>query len=103
MDSSSKGGRLEIFTSVCADGSCVYEASQKIFISFSSKTEAKTYMEKLIKPLLGPDVKESVSKKDNIEIHRLSGPARPGKACQITFKLIQDKKKKVFDVYIGHF
>lgn len=44
-------GRLERFTSVCADGSCVYEASSKLYFSFETETEARRILNFLIDTL----------------------------------------------------
>lgn len=101
LDSSSLGGRLEMFSTVCADGSCVYEAYQKIFISFSSFDEATIYLKHLLSRLRRKKIKEISYQEDGIEIHKLIGPTEKGKTCQIFFKLIPSKE--TFDLYIGDF
>lgn len=101
LDSSSLGGRLEIFSSVCSDGSCVYEVYQKIFISFSSIDEATIYLNHLLSGLRSKKIKEISYLEDGIKIHKLIGKTEKGKTCQIFFKLIPSKE--TFDLYIGDF
>jgi hypothetical protein len=101
LETSSHGGRLEMFTSVCADGSCVYEVSQKLYISFSTYTEARNFLDKLIQSLNGLEIKESFKKTEEVEEYVFSGAHTGNQLNYIVFKLAQNKNKNDFDLFIG--
>jgi hypothetical protein len=101
LDSSSLGGRLEMFTSVCADGSCVYEASQKVFVSFSSDKEANKYLDNLLSKLSGLDIKKTYNKNKGTDEYKLTTSTDKRQIRQLVLKLGPGKTKKTFDLYIG--
>jgi hypothetical protein len=101
LEASSHGGRLEMFTSVCADGSCVYQVSQKLFISFSSYTEARSFLDRLIQSLNGLEIKESFKKTDEVEEYVFSGTHTGRQLNYVVFKLTQNKEKNDYDLFIG--
>ena len=67
FDSTSCGGRVEFFSSVCADRSCVYEVSHKVIFSFETLNEAYQFVKRLLPLLRGPSIDEWHTKSDSAE------------------------------------
>jgi hypothetical protein len=72
FDSTSGGGRLQVFTSVCADGSCIYESSLKVYFSFETLNEARQFVGKLLACLRGPKIQEGYRKSEYEEMFTYS-------------------------------
>jgi hypothetical protein len=92
-------GRMERFTSACADGSCLYEASMKLFLEFDNELDARNCMN-LLYDCLSKMSEEQINLQTNKgELHQfgteeysdrhissmvlLKRPSKKGKGCEI--------------------
>lgn len=92
-------GRMERFTSGCVDGSCIYEATMKLFLEFDNELDARNCMN-LLYDCLSKISEEQINLKTNKgELHQfgteeysdrhissmvlLKRPSKRGKGCEI--------------------
>lgn len=75
--SDSVKGRLEMFTSVCWDGSCVHEVSSKLFFDFKTETDARVFIRNLFDSLTPLSDTLWHTKIEEIEKYEFASDLRP--------------------------
>lgn len=91
-----------MFTSVCADNSCVYEVSQKLFLSFATYSEAKMFVDNLIESIRGLSINESYKKIDETEEYNFTAQRLERRRNHVVLRLTPEKAAKSYDLFIGH-
>jgi hypothetical protein len=113
LDKSSGGGRLEMFNSIFADSTSVYQVSQRLYLSFKKISEGRIFMNRLRYQLRKVSWKEVKKKSDVydeyiIYSHELLDSTGKIKsfiftenAIRIVFRLIPNRTTNECDLYIG--
>jgi hypothetical protein len=70
-------GKFVMFTSICADGSCAYESSEKLFFEFNTDTVAKKFLVNLVAIILPLSSKHWYAKTDNVEKYEFVSDLQP--------------------------
>jgi hypothetical protein len=113
LDKSSGGGRLEMFNSVFADSTSVYEVSERLYISFKTISEGEDFLNNLRSQLRKVSWKEMLKKTDTFEEYTIHGKElldSNGKLkpylhttypTTIVLRLIPNKETNECHLYIG--
>jgi len=113
LDKSSGGGRLEMFNSIYADSTSVYEVSQRLYISFKTITEGETFLNNLRSQLRAVSWKEMTKETETFKEYTIHGKelldsnGKPKSFVHspypttIVFRLTPDKRTNECELYIG--
>lgn len=113
LDKSSGGGRLEIFRSVFADSTSVYEVSSRLYINFKTQSEGRDYLDNLLAKLKTVSWKTNSNKTEAFEEYTVYGKelldsnGNPKSSihttypCIIKLRLTPNKERNDCELYIG--
>lgn len=104
-------GRLQMFTSVCPDGSCVREVSTKLYFDFDKEESMRIFLCSLIDSLNPLSEKRWYTKNEEIEKYEFASDLRPDRyepefmryMQYVVLVLARSKEGGGFQLFIGNY